>query len=165
MKKLQLILFALLSMVIMPLFGQTTVNGLVVVVRYNDYKITATNAQIDAMLNQDTGFNLWGNTTSVKQYFKVQSDNKFILNSTIIDVQLTQNSSYYHGPNLPYDGGQLLVKDVVAAVNAKYTSGFTGLTLHPTEDRLWHFSIISQSAPMEGAGVNYGLTETQYVLN
>jgi len=166
MKKTKLLLFAIVSMIFIPAFAQTTsINGLVVVVRYNDYKINATNAQIDAMLNQESGFNLWGNTTSVKEFYKTQSDGKFLINSTIVDVQLAQNSSYYHGSNLPYDGGQLLVKDVVAAVNAKYPSGFSGLTLHPTEDRLWHFSIISQSAPTEGAGVNYGLTETQYVLN
>lgn len=116
------------------------------------------------MLNQDAGFNLWGNTSSVKQYYKTQSDGKFILNSTIVDVDLAQPSSYYHARNLPYNGGLRLVNDVVAAINAKYPSGFTGLTIHPTDDRLWHFSIISQSSPEEGAGVAYG-TETNYILN
>ncbi|HEY8401667.1 MAG TPA: Ig-like domain-containing protein [Cytophagaceae bacterium] len=166
MKQRKLLLLSfLLSVFLIPAFSQTTyVNGLVVVVRYNDYKINATNAQIDAMLNQESGFNLWGNTTSVKQFFKVQSDNKFILSSTVVDVDLPNNSSYYHGPNLPYNGGHVLVQDVVAAVRAKYPSGFTGLTMHPTDNRLWHFSIISQSAPWEGAGVAYGVP-TQYIIN
>lgn len=142
----------------------TSVVGLVVVVKYKDYKIAATTAQIDDMLNKPSGFNLWGNTTSVRQYFLAQSNNKLNVVSIVVDVELNQNSSYYHGKNLPYDGGQLLVTDVVAAVNAKYPAGFSGLSLHPGGNII-HFSIMSKSGPDEGAGVVYGLTDTQYVKN
>ena len=146
-------------------FGQAvTVNGLVALVKYKDNKISATKPQIEALFNQESGFNLWGNATSVKQFYKDQSNSNFILNSTVVEVDLPENSAHYHGKNLPYDGGQLLVSHVVAAINAKFPSGFTNLTLHPTDNRLWHFCIISQSGVTEGAGVAYG-TGPHFITN
>jgi M6 family metalloprotease-like protein len=142
----------------------TTINGLTVVVNYSDVSMNTTLDSISMMMNQESGFTAWGNNGSVKEYFTTQTSGKVALNSHVISVTLAQNFRYYHGPSLPYNGGIELVKDVVAAINAAYPSGFTNLTYHPTEGRLWHFSILS-SSNANGLGVAYGFNEGLTVLN
>jgi|GEM_PF-4060695 len=149
-KKIWLAGIAFFMLLCSAIAQTTTVNGLVVVVNFNDYKLKATMTELEDMFNKPTGFNLWGNETSVREYFKVQTNNKIDLINTIISVDLNQNSDYYVGNGAP---GNLAV-DVIAAVNQKYPAGFSGLTAHPTSGRLYNFSMISQSA--KGAGVAWG---------
>lgn len=146
-KKIWLAGIAFFMLLCSAIAQTTTVNGLVVVVNFNDYKLKATMAELEDMFNQPTGFNLWGNETSVREYFKVQTNNKVDLINTIISVDLNQNSDYYVGDGAPGD----LASAVIAAVNQKYPAGFSGLTAHPESGRLYNFSMISQSA--KGAGV------------
>jgi M6 family metalloprotease-like protein len=136
-----------LMLLVFNAFAQTTINGLVVVVNFKDHKIKATMSELNDMFNKPTGFNLWGNEASVREYFRVQTNNKIDLINTIISVDLDQNSDYYVREGAP---GRMDV-DVIAAINLKYPAGFTNLSIHPTQDRLYNFSMISQSA--HGAGV------------
>lgn len=137
----------------------TTVNGLVVVVNFKDYKLKATMAELEDMFNKTSGFDLWGNNTSVREYFRVQTNNKIDLVNTIISVDLDENSSYYVGNGAPGD----LSNDVIDAINQKYSAGFTGLTNHPTQGRLYNFSLISQSAA--GAGVAWEVWPNRTITN
>lgn len=139
--------------------AQTTVNGLVVVVNFNDYKIKATLSELNDMFNKPSGFNLWGNETSVREYFKVQTNNKIDLVNTIISVDLDHNSDYYVGDGAPGD----FSGDVINAVNQKYPAGFNNLTMHPVQGRLYNFSTISQSA--KGAGVAWEVHPNRYIKN
>ncbi len=157
-----------LCAVIISLFtvvnAQTTaIKGLTVIVNYSDYTLNATTAQISSMMNQTTGYTNWGNNGSVNQYYTVQSNGKINLTSQVISINLNHVFNYYHGDNLPYNGGVELVKDAVAAINLKYPTGFSGLTKHPTEDRLWHFNILCTGP--RGIGVAYGFDENLFIKN
>jgi M6 family metalloprotease-like protein len=134
----------------------TNIKGLTVLVNYTDYKHTATTAQIDPMMNQASGYTGWGNVGSVSQYYSVQTNGNIVLNNQVISVNLANTFNYYQ------NGGNLVV-DVVNAINAKYPSGFTGLTSYPTENRLWMFVLLC-AAP-NGAGVTYGFGDNVSIKN
>jgi M6 family metalloprotease-like protein len=156
-KRIWLTGIAVLMFVFQGFCQTTVVNGLVVVVNFEDYKLKASMAELEDMFNKPTGFNLWNNEMSVREYFRVQTNNKIDLVNTIVSVDLDQNSTYYVG----HGASGNLANDVIAAVNQKYPTGFFGLTEHPTQGRLYNFSMISQS--QNGTGVAWG-TEA-YIQN
>lgn len=132
------------------------VKGVTVVLNYKDSHFDFGLDTMNRMINYFSGFNDWGNNGSVREYFYKQSDGKLHLWSYLVEVDLSQDFAYYHGKNLPYDGGQALLNEVVALVNTKRPSGFSGLTPHPTENRLWYFSLVGHSPAGTGVGVAYG---------
>ncbi len=146
------------------LMAVTNVKGLTVLVSFKDSKYNYTPAQIDPMMNQATGYTGWGNNGSVSQYFKIQTNNNVVISTQIIAITLNQNFQYYE--NTPtFDGGQQLANDVVAAINVAYPNGFTGLTMHPTENRLWMFAILRANPANKESGSAYGITEDLKIKN
>jgi len=112
----------------------------------------ASMAQLNEMFNSSSGFNLWQNETSVREYFRVQTNNKVDLTNEIISVDLAQNSSYYLADNAPGD----LVSDVINAISVKYPGGFSNLSYHPLDNtKLCNFSLICQGE--FGKGVAWGI--------
>jgi M6 family metalloprotease-like protein len=153
-------LFVLL--VFAKVHGQTTnIRGLVVLVNFKDYQLKGTEAQFNDMFNQASGFSSWGNTTSVREYYRIQSANKVDFTNQIISVTLPENSTHYIGDNTQAD----LVQSVVAAINTKYPNGFTNLSLHPTSHWIWNFSMVCQTNG--GGGVAWQTPETPalYIKN
>ncbi|MDF2454713.1 MAG: hypothetical protein K0R51_706 [Cytophagaceae bacterium] len=168
MKKNTFYLFILLGLLGLNwnAHAQTTViNGLAVIVNFPDRSFHGHADTVSMMMNQSTGFNTWNNNGSVKQYYNAQSGGSVEINSQVITVTVDQNYNYYHGSNLPYNGGVEFVKDVVAKINTAYSGGFSGLTSFPSENRLWHFSIICTSPGPNGIGVAYGFDEGLSILN
>ena len=162
MKKIFIILMvAGLSMAYTVDAQVTTINGLTVVIDFTDAKIGATNTEISAMLNQVSGFNQWGNIGSVRQFFDIQSNGKILLNSQVVRVSLAHNQDYYNSSG-SYDGGQQLLMDAVNAINIQNPGGFNGLTVHPTDNRLWYFLMIKAGAV---TGVSYWAVSSLSVRN
>ena len=165
MKKLNFLLLIICGIFIVPsLKAQTTtINGLVVAVSYTDYEFQAGLDTVSAMMNQSTGFTGWGNSGSVSEYYYHQTSGKIDIQSQVIDVQLDKNFNYYHGSGLPYNGGVVFIQDVVAKINSKYPAGFTGLTMRPGDNRLWHFAVLSHGP--RGIGVAYGVSGVGSIIN
>ncbi len=157
-----LLLWSVALLCTLQAFSQT-IKGLTVVVGYSDRASNIDMTTVTNMMNASSGFNLWSNNGSVREYWQKMSNNKVDLTQTVIKVVLTRTAAYYHGPNLPYDGGQELVKDVVAAINQQYPTGFTGLTPKPNDGRLWCFNLLSLDG--FGGGVAYGVGNNLSIKN
>jgi|GEM_PF-2893019 len=141
MKKVRPIICILLCIFVMPVFSQTSsIRGLTVIAEYTDYPYGVPSASIDLMMNQ-TGFNLWNNQGSVKDYYYAQTNGKHTITSQIVRVALPQNFNYYHGDG---GGGSDLLPHLVAGINQQYPAGFQNLTLRPETGNLWHFNILSR---------------------
>ena len=138
------------------LTGVTQLNGLTVLVNFTDFKFNASAADVTAMLNQPTGFTNWGNIGSISQYYSVQTNGHLALNNQVVSVTLNHPYSYY-GSATTFDGGQVLTNDTIAALNQSYPAGFSGLSKHPTENRLWSFLLL-MDAP-GGGGSSFGLAD------
>lgn len=153
MKKLSLLFSIAFALLIMKTQAQTTnIKGLTVVVDFLDYTFPKSKDSVSLMMNQ-TGFNGWNCNGSVKDYFFNQSNGNVTITSEVVRVQLPYNWNRYNGDNLGYDGGQLLIKEIIDQVNIVRSSGFTNLTLR--NGRLMHFNVIFKG--QEGAGVAYGV--------
>lgn len=138
------------------LYAQTgTVNGLCVLVDFQDQKFRTSVDSVSTLFNQGPGATHWGHIGSVKQYFKEQSNGKLTVNTQVIKVAVPRTYAYYKVDKPGVDEGQEFVKDVINAVNVAYPAGFTNLTVHPTQNRLQHFFILKQVN--EGGGVAFGL--------
>ena len=132
----------------------TQINGLVVIVNLADATFNATPTQISSLMNQPSGYADWGNNGSVRQFWSVESSGHVTLNHQVVTVTLNHPSAYYVSTST-YDGPQAMTNDTVAAINQAYPAGFSGLTMHPTENRLWSFVMLE---PV-GAGVTFGLAD------
>ena len=140
------------------------IRALAVLVNFTDYQLSRTDAQFAAMLNQPTGYNTDGTNGSVNQYFSRQSSGRVNLTFEVASISLPHPRNWYDNDFSrvpPWDGGQELVHDALAAVKAKYPAGFTGLTMHPSENRLWSVDLMAASDG--GGGVNYGTDAAQNV--
>lgn len=166
MRKFLLVLSIFSATVIASMAQTGTVRGITAIVNYSDIKYNSGKDTVEQMINQFSGFSQWGNNGSVREYFYKQSDGKLDLWSYVVEVTVSRPFFYYHHENDPsYDGGQELAKEVVGLINAQYPQGFSNLTVHPTDNRLWYFSIISRAASRKGFGVAYGLGNNLKIKN
>ena len=141
MKKIRPILSILLCIFTLPVFSQTSsIQGITVIAEYTDYAYGIPSASIDLMMNQ-TGFNLWNNQGSVKDFYFAQTNGKYTVTSQIVRVALPQNFNYYHGDG---GGGGDLLPHIVASINQQFPAGFQNLTIRPETGNLWQFNILSR---------------------
>jgi len=153
MKKTLLLMKILFVVGILNLNGQN-ITGLAVVVNFTDNSVNGDLADISAMLNQPSGFDLWNNNGSVNEFFSKQSNGAVDLKYHVIEINLDK-SSFTYDKSQPYDGGQKLAENVVAKINEMYPQGFSGLTKYKGENRIWSFLMLT-SSPYLG-GVAYGI--------
>jgi M6 family metalloprotease-like protein len=140
------------------------IRALALLVNFTDYRMSRSEAEFAAMLNQASGYNADGTNGSVNQFYSRQSNGRVNLTFEVASVDLPHPHAYYDNDFQrvpPWDGGQALVHDALAALQAKYPNGFTGLSMHPAENRLW--SVDLMAAAPGGGGVNYGTDPAQNV--
>ncbi|AIM39020.1 hypothetical protein KO02_21735 [Sphingobacterium sp. ML3W] len=127
-----LILFLFLSI---GLYAQGKIHGLTVIADFNDFQYKASDATIDSLLNQKSGYNKAGNVGSLNEFFKDQTDGKYDVTHTVVRIRFHKNRSYFKNSsgrnpdtNEPWDWGQAFADSVILKVKEKYPDGIPGLT-------------------------------------
>lgn len=121
--------------------AQTTqVKGLTVIVEFLNAPFTNPVDSVAGMMNTP-GFNGWGNTGSVRDFYYGQTNSKYLITSEVIKVSLPYYSSDYYGSSATRHD----VPDIIAAINAKYPNGFQNLTIDPADGKLMVFTILTKA--------------------
>ena len=163
MKKIYYLTMLLWGLIIMTSLKAQTLAGLAVVANYPDAPFTAGLDTLTQMFNQVSGFTAWNNNGSVREYFYHQTAGKYDMVHLVIEVDLDNNYNYYHATGLPYDGGQLFIKDVVEKINIQYSDGFNGLTKAIGKNQIHSFVVLSQGPSEFGAA--YETPDAGSILN
>lgn len=107
--------------------------GLCILVEFSDQPGTFTPAQVDAHLNQPTGYTAFGNACSVNEYFRIQSGGKVnYTNIVTAYVTVPHPKSYYDdgsANNWGNSKSQELINDALDVLIAQ-DFDFTALTLN-----------------------------------
>lgn len=117
-------------------FGEVTkIHGLAVVVDFDDFTHAMPDVVIDSMLNQRSGYNLAGNSGSLFEYYKDQSNGKYEVTHTVVRIKFNKKRSYFRNSTRtnpdtgkPWDWGQAFADSVLKRVEKKYPNGISGLT-------------------------------------
>ncbi|MBO9700374.1 MAG: T9SS type A sorting domain-containing protein [Sporocytophaga sp.] len=160
MKVVKRIILGLMCLGSSLTYAQTQqINGLAVIVDYQDKSIDETEQYIYNLFNQP-GFSGQGQTLSIRDYYLLQSNGKVELNTQVIRVSIPQTSTYYHLEN---GHGEQFMSDIVDAINVKYPNGFTNLTPRPSNGTLWGFTIIDKAVVGAGTAVSGGVQDGLYI--
>lgn len=114
---------------------RTKIHGLAVIVDFKDFKYSASDATIDSLVNQKSGYVKSGNVGSLYEFFKDQTNGKYDVTHTVVRIQIDKNISYFRNSsgknpdtNEPWDWGQAFADSVILKVKEKYPDGIPGLT-------------------------------------
>ena len=115
----------------------TKIHGLAVIVDFKDFKYKASDATIDSLINQKSGYTKSGNVGSLYEFFKDQTNGKYDITHTVVRISLNKNKGYFenskgNNPDTgkPWDWGQAFADSVILKVKEKYRNGIPGLTRH-----------------------------------
>ena len=127
-----IVLFLIFSL---GIYAQEKIHGLAVIAEFDDFQYEASDAAIDSLLNQKSGYNKSDNVGSLYEYFKDQTNGKYEVTHTIVRIRFNKNMSYFRNStgknpdtNKPWDWGQAFADSVILKVQEKYPDGILGLT-------------------------------------
>lgn len=113
----------------------TRIHGLAVIADFDDFQHTASNATIDSMLNQRSGYTRAGNIGSLYEYYNDQTNGKYEVTHTVVRIRFHKNRNYFRSSTgcnpdtgKPWDWGQAFADSVIMKVKALYPDGIPGLT-------------------------------------
>ena len=117
------------------IYAQEKIHGLAVIAEFDDFQYEASDAAIDSLLNQKSGYNKSDNVGSLYEYFKDQTNGKYEVTHTIVRIRFNKNMSYFRNStgknpdtNKPWDWGQAFADSVILKVQEKYPDGIPELT-------------------------------------
>lgn len=118
-------------------YAQENIHGLAVIAEFDDFQYEMSDAAIDSLLNQKSGYNKSNNVGSLYEFFKDQTNGKYDVTHTIVRIRFNKNRSYFRNStgknpdtNKPWDWGQAFADSVILKVKEKYRNGIPGLTRH-----------------------------------
>lgn len=143
------------------ILSANTITGLTVIVDFEDCELNYGNDEVFNLLNKKRGYRNNSNIASVREFYRIQSGNKFDLKSQLLRVKLSASWNDYTNRE-GFDGGQKLINDIVQIINMQFPNGFRGLSVNANNE-LQYFQVL-MSTPKR-AGVAYNIHKPLYILN